>query len=58
MPVESDGYISLHGFDAGFDEGDFFGREVVFAVELLVDFGDRDAPVDVGGGGEVLEGNF
>ena len=41
----------------GFDEGDLIGCQAVFFVELLVYFGDRLAPVDVAGGGEVLEGD-
>ena len=39
------------------DEFDLGLVQAVFGVELPVDFGDGAGPVDVGGGGEVLEGD-
>lgn len=46
----------LHWLYHGFDEGDFIFGEVVFGVELSVDFLDALAPVDVAIGREVLHG--
>lgn len=48
----------LHWLYHGFDEGDFFIGEVVFGVELSVDFLDALAPVDVATGREVLHGDI
>ena len=41
----------------GFDEGDLLVGQAIFAVKLLVDGGDGLRSVDVGGRGEVLEGD-
>ena len=41
-----------------FDKLDFRFSKSIFSIELLVDFWNRFCPVDVGGGGEVLEGNM
>lgn len=51
MPYE------LHRFDHGFYEGDFFIGEMVFGVELSVDFLHTLAPVDVAAFREVLQRN-
>ena len=48
----------FHLLYIGLDELDLIGCQAVFLVELLVDLGDRLAPVDVTGWGEVLEGYF
>ena len=45
----------FHLLYMGFDEFDLIGCQAVFFVELPVYFSDGFAPVDVAGGGEVLE---
>ena len=37
----------LHGFNHGFDEGDFFIGKIIFGIELCVDLLHALAPVDV-----------
>ena len=46
-----------HGLYCADDEGTFFVVKTVFVEELAVDVVDALGPVDVGGRGEVLEGN-
>ena len=47
----------FHLLYMNFDEFDLIGGQAVFYVELLVDLGDRLAPVDVAVFGEILEGD-
>ena len=47
----------FHLLYMGFDEGNLCFIQAVLPVELLIDLRNGAGPVDVGGGGEVLEGN-